>query len=158
MGVYWLIIPQTKGLNTVYHQKPDTQSDEGYEVKRITGNPRFCRTCDAYKPPRAHHCSQCRRYAAHRSLGWFFCSWVIHLGVYSVWVSSLSPGKRLPRSNGLRSSLPLGEQLCWPFQLWSLYSVSFLRWCFVFVSPFDGRKANVGCAEGSLLGKSLALT
>ncbi|GAA5938503.1 DHHC family palmitoyltransferase [Sporobolomyces koalae] len=30
------------------------------EVKKLTGTARFCRTCQAYKPPRAHHCRQCR--------------------------------------------------------------------------------------------------
>ncbi|KAG2117985.1 DHHC palmitoyltransferase-domain-containing protein [Suillus discolor] len=41
--------------------KPDTQSSEGYEVKRLTGSPRFCRTCQKFKPPRSHHCKQCNR-------------------------------------------------------------------------------------------------
>ncbi|GAA6019421.1 hypothetical protein JCM10207_001380 [Rhodosporidiobolus poonsookiae] len=31
------------------------------EVKKLTGGPRYCRTCRAYKPPRAHHCRQCGR-------------------------------------------------------------------------------------------------
>ncbi|BGP38603.1 Palmitoyltransferase [Rhodotorula kratochvilovae] len=31
------------------------------EVKKLTGGPRYCRTCRAYKPPRAHHCRQCQR-------------------------------------------------------------------------------------------------
>jgi palmitoyltransferase len=26
----------------------------------ITG-PRFCKTCNVFKPPRSHHCSACRR-------------------------------------------------------------------------------------------------
>ncbi|TFK77407.1 zf-DHHC-domain-containing protein [Pluteus cervinus] len=38
--------------------KPDLQSD-GYEVKRLTGGPRYCRSCKQYKPPRSHHCRQC---------------------------------------------------------------------------------------------------
>ncbi|KAG2350756.1 zf-DHHC-domain-containing protein [Suillus weaverae] len=41
--------------------KPDTQSNEGYEVKKLTGCPRFCRTCEKFKPPRSHHCKQCDR-------------------------------------------------------------------------------------------------
>lgn len=34
---------------------------DGYEVKKLTRGPRFCRTCENYKPPRAHHCRQCKR-------------------------------------------------------------------------------------------------
>lgn len=44
-------------------QKPDTHDGEGYEVKKLTRGPRYCRTCECYKPPRAHHCRQCNRYA-----------------------------------------------------------------------------------------------
>ncbi|GAA5967190.1 hypothetical protein JCM11641_000472 [Rhodosporidiobolus odoratus] len=29
------------------------------EVKKLTGGPRYCRTCRCFKPPRAHHCRQC---------------------------------------------------------------------------------------------------
>lgn len=39
----------------------DPQSDGVVEVKRLSGRPRFCRSCNAYKPPRAHHCRQCKR-------------------------------------------------------------------------------------------------
>ncbi|KAJ7161254.1 zf-DHHC-domain-containing protein [Mycena crocata] len=38
--------------------KPDTHSD-GYEVKKLTGGPRYCRMCERPKPPRTHHCRQC---------------------------------------------------------------------------------------------------
>ncbi|KAF9516559.1 hypothetical protein BS47DRAFT_1371685 [Hydnum rufescens UP504] len=41
--------------------EPDTRTDVGYEVKKLTGRPRYCRTCKEFKPPRAHHCQQCRR-------------------------------------------------------------------------------------------------
>ncbi|CAK5264447.1 unnamed protein product [Mycena citricolor] len=40
--------------------KPDTQAD-GYEVKKLTGKPRYCRMCEKHKPPRAHHCRQCNK-------------------------------------------------------------------------------------------------
>lgn len=43
-----------------FPQKPE---GDGYEVKKLTGGPRFCRMCEKYKPPRAHHCRQCKRYA-----------------------------------------------------------------------------------------------
>jgi palmitoyltransferase ZDHHC6 len=41
-----------------------TQKPEGddYEVKKLTGGPRYCRSCEKFKPPRAHHCRQCHRY------------------------------------------------------------------------------------------------
>ncbi|TFY61142.1 hypothetical protein EVJ58_g4697 [Rhodofomes roseus] len=41
--------------------QPDVQDNDGYEVKKLTRGPRYCRTCDAFKPPRAHHCRQCKR-------------------------------------------------------------------------------------------------
>ncbi|OAX40056.1 zf-DHHC-domain-containing protein [Rhizopogon vinicolor AM-OR11-026] len=53
--------------------KPDTQSGQGYEVKRLTGNPRFCRTCERYKPPRSHHCRQCNRCVPRMD---HHCPWV----------------------------------------------------------------------------------
>ncbi|KAF5352496.1 hypothetical protein D9756_005887 [Leucocoprinus leucothites] len=40
--------------------RPDTHLD-GYEVKKLTGAPRYCRMCQRYKPPRSHHCRQCNR-------------------------------------------------------------------------------------------------
>ncbi|KAF9270650.1 zf-DHHC-domain-containing protein [Marasmius fiardii PR-910] len=40
--------------------KPDSHVD-GFEVKKLTGQPRYCRTCERYKPPRTHHCRQCNR-------------------------------------------------------------------------------------------------
>ncbi|KAF9055877.1 palmitoyltransferase PFA4 [Panaeolus papilionaceus] len=39
---------------------PDTTTD-GYEVKKLTGAPRYCRMCKQYKPPRTHHCRTCNR-------------------------------------------------------------------------------------------------
>ncbi|ORY97762.1 DHHC palmitoyltransferase-domain-containing protein [Syncephalastrum racemosum] len=38
---------------------PDSQTH--MEVKRSTHEPRYCRTCDGYKPPRTHHCRSCGR-------------------------------------------------------------------------------------------------
>ncbi|SCV67858.1 BQ2448_5469 [Microbotryum intermedium] len=34
---------------------------EPMEVKSLTRTPRYCRTCKAFKPPRAHHCEKCKR-------------------------------------------------------------------------------------------------
>ncbi|KAI7832389.1 DHHC palmitoyltransferase-domain-containing protein [Gamsiella multidivaricata] len=33
----------------------------GVEYKRTTHTPRYCRTCDTYKPARTHHCRTCKR-------------------------------------------------------------------------------------------------
>lgn len=34
-------------------------------MKKLTRGPRYCRTCENYKPPRAHHCRQCKKYVVH---------------------------------------------------------------------------------------------
>lgn len=34
---------------------------KGQESDEVTGRQRWCRKCDAYKPPRAHHCRTCKR-------------------------------------------------------------------------------------------------
>ncbi|KAI8338037.1 DHHC palmitoyltransferase-domain-containing protein [Chlamydoabsidia padenii] len=35
------------------------QQQHPFEVKRSTHTPRFCKTCNNYKPPRSHHCRSC---------------------------------------------------------------------------------------------------
>jgi palmitoyltransferase ZDHHC6 len=49
-------------LSNCCAQTPDARDPAGYEVKKLTGQPRFCRTCATYKPPRTHHCKTCQRY------------------------------------------------------------------------------------------------
>lgn len=49
------------------------ESGAGLEVKRHTGAPRYCRLCDAYKPPRAHHCRSCGRCVLRMD---HHCPWV----------------------------------------------------------------------------------
>lgn len=39
--------------------KPDAVVADQQELAR---KPRWCRKCDAFKPPRAHHCKTCQRY------------------------------------------------------------------------------------------------
>ncbi|KAH8835526.1 zf-DHHC-domain-containing protein [Flagelloscypha sp. PMI_526] len=56
---YYLCVVSDPG-SVPTHWKPD-ENDDGFEVKKISGQPRFCRTCKVYKPPRAHHCRQCNR-------------------------------------------------------------------------------------------------
>ncbi|KAG9311527.1 zf-DHHC-domain-containing protein [Chiua virens] len=41
--------------------EPDVLSGDGYEVKKLSGTPRYCRICEKHKPPRSHHCRRCRR-------------------------------------------------------------------------------------------------
>ncbi|QRW22306.1 DHHC palmitoyltransferase [Rhizoctonia solani] len=53
--------------------KPDLRSTEGYEVKKLTGAPRYCRTCERYKPPRSHHCRQCKKCVLRMD---HHCPWV----------------------------------------------------------------------------------
>ncbi|KIJ66242.1 hypothetical protein HYDPIDRAFT_86668 [Hydnomerulius pinastri MD-312] len=53
--------------------EPDFGSGEGYEVKKLTGGPRYCRTCEKYKPPRSHHCRQCNRCVLRMD---HHCPWV----------------------------------------------------------------------------------
>ncbi|KAJ1302776.1 hypothetical protein OPQ81_003084 [Rhizoctonia solani] len=53
--------------------KPDLRSAEGYEVKKLTGAPRYCRTCERYKPPRSHHCRQCKKCVLRMD---HHCPWV----------------------------------------------------------------------------------
>ncbi|WWC89794.1 uncharacterized protein L201_004720 [Kwoniella dendrophila CBS 6074] len=40
--------------------RPNLSAMEGVEVKKGNHAPRYCKTCEHYKPPRAHHCRQCR--------------------------------------------------------------------------------------------------
>ncbi len=42
-------------------QEPELDDTDGYEVKKLSGTPRYCRMCKRYKPPRAHHCKTCKR-------------------------------------------------------------------------------------------------
>ncbi|WRT67380.1 uncharacterized protein IL334_004351 [Kwoniella shivajii] len=40
--------------------RPNLSAMEGVEVKKGNHAPRYCKTCEHYKPPRAHHCRQCK--------------------------------------------------------------------------------------------------
>ncbi|KAA1468130.1 zf-DHHC-domain-containing protein [Dentipellis sp. KUC8613] len=69
---YWLCVVTDPG-QVPDDWEPDTQALEGYEVKKLTGNPRFCRMCEKYKPPRAHHCKECKRCVLRMD---HHCPWV----------------------------------------------------------------------------------
>ncbi|BDA49409.1 Palmitoyltransferase PFA4 [Coccomyxa sp. Obi] len=40
---------------------PDPEANTVLQVKRKSGEARFCQKCGRHKPPRAHHCRVCRR-------------------------------------------------------------------------------------------------
>ncbi|EIN13917.1 zf-DHHC-domain-containing protein [Punctularia strigosozonata HHB-11173 SS5] len=69
---YWLCVLTDPG-QVPKDWQPDVQSEHGYEVKPLTGTPRYCRTCQSYKPPRAHHCKQCKRCVLRMD---HHCPWV----------------------------------------------------------------------------------
>ncbi|ORY79295.1 DHHC palmitoyltransferase-domain-containing protein [Leucosporidium creatinivorum] len=57
---YYLCVVTNPG-NVPQNWTPNERDeDRGVEVKKLTGGPRYCRTCRAYKPPRAHHCRKCK--------------------------------------------------------------------------------------------------
>jgi len=55
-------------LMRVLVQVPEFDDAEGYEVKKLSGSPRYCRMCRGYKPPRAHHCKTCKKYVSAQSV------------------------------------------------------------------------------------------
>src|SRR5579872_5108730 len=44
------------------YQEPDVSEKQDFEVNR-RGKLRYCRNCKRHKPPRAHHCKDCKTYA-----------------------------------------------------------------------------------------------
>ncbi|GAA5946917.1 hypothetical protein JCM3765_002074 [Sporobolomyces pararoseus] len=58
---YWFTVSTNPG-NVPKDWEPNWKEMElgQTEVKKLTGTARFCRTCQAYKPPRTHHCRQCK--------------------------------------------------------------------------------------------------
>ncbi|EKM61619.1 uncharacterized protein PHACADRAFT_84866 [Phanerochaete carnosa HHB-10118-sp] len=69
---YYLVVTTNPG-QVPNNWQPNFQSEEGYEVKKLTRGPRYCRTCENYKPPRAHHCRQCKRCVLRMD---HHCPWV----------------------------------------------------------------------------------
>jgi hypothetical protein len=132
-------------------QRPDTHSD-GYEVKKLTGGPRFCRMCDKFKPPRAHHCRQCNRCVVCRCISAYTILMRDVEDVFLEWVRS-NPLCHLLPSNLIRPSLSMGEQLRWAFQLWSLYPVPFLRRSRMFLSSCNGDAEGICYYRPKILGE-----
>ncbi|KAJ5591945.1 Palmitoyltransferase pfa4 [Penicillium hispanicum] len=57
------------------------------EKDQSTGRQRWCRRCEAYKPPRAHHCKSCKR-LQHQSLPKMICLCVPKMDHHCPWTSN----------------------------------------------------------------------
>ncbi|KAH9958987.1 zf-DHHC-domain-containing protein [Russula dissimulans] len=69
---YYLCVATDPG-SVPHDWAPEFDDTEGYEVKKLTGGPRYCRMCKRYKPPRAHHCKTCKRCVLRMD---HHCPWV----------------------------------------------------------------------------------
>lgn len=93
--------------------KPDAVAADQQELAR---KPRWCRKCNAFKPPRAHHCKTCKRYISSVTI----------LGSYSCHLKlSLTCALQMHSKDG--SSLPLDRELRLLPYLSSFCPLSFLR-------------------------------
>ncbi|KAF9404109.1 Palmitoyltransferase [Podila epigama] len=68
---YYLTMTTNPGSPPLDWNPPEDGS--GMEYKRTTHTPRYCRTCDAYKPPRTHHCRTCKKCVLRMD---HHCPWV----------------------------------------------------------------------------------
>lgn len=93
--------------------KPNAVAADQRELAR---KPRWCRKCNAFKPPRAHHCKTCKRYIER------YDSWLILLPLEGL---SLTSGLQMHSKDG--SSLPLDRELRLLPYLSSFCPLSFLR-------------------------------
>lgn len=135
-------------------QRPDTHAD-GYEVKKLTGAPRFCRMCQCYKPARTHHCRDCNRFVAPSSRNDLqltpgrpdvCCAWVCG--------DAESRGLVILMVSFNRSPLPLDQQLCRPLQLQSFPPIPFLCRPRLFIPLCHARQASSLCHGWEVLGMS----
>lgn len=86
-------------------QRPKPKEQESDEV---TGRQRWCRKCEAYKPPRAHHCKTCKRLEREKKMvGLTFCA-DRPSGAFQKW-TIIAPG---PRTVFLTSHFPTSCAFC----------------------------------------------
>lgn len=95
-------------------RRPKPKEQESDEV---TGRQRWCRKCEAYKPPRAHHCKTCKRLEREKKMVGGLCVLIV-LQVHS--------------KNG--PSLPLDFELCFSFHTSPLHALFVLRDCWDVIS------------------------
>jgi ribosomal protein L40E len=68
LGIWWCydractVDPGQKGWVEKANRIAEDSEDEESEVVKLEKGMRWCKKCDAIKPPRAHHCRQCGRY------------------------------------------------------------------------------------------------
>jgi len=91
---------------TDWHPKEAERTGPASPAQSIIARQRYCRKCEAVKPPRSHHCRVCRRYGVPRS----------H--------PSRADVLQLHPKNG--SSLSLDSKLCLPFYFSALHALPVL--------------------------------
>lgn len=97
-----------KGWSPDANTKKQTSSDEN-ENEKYRARQRYCRKCNALKPPRSHHCKVCKRYVSQENPG----------------TSETDQTIKVYTQNG--PSLPLDLQLCISFHFSSFHAVSVVR-------------------------------
>ncbi|ORX33793.1 DHHC palmitoyltransferase-domain-containing protein [Kockovaella imperatae] len=61
--------------------RPSLSNMEGVEVKKNSHAPRYCKMCNHYKPPRTHHCRQCKTCVLKLD---HHCPWIVNcVGYYN---------------------------------------------------------------------------
>jgi hypothetical protein len=70
-------------------QRPKPKEQDSDEV---TGRQRWCRRCEAYKPPRAHHCKTCKRLDEKYMVGSFRTDF--RSDAFQRWII-IAPGPRI---------------------------------------------------------------
>jgi palmitoyltransferase len=74
LGIWWCydractVDPGPKGWVEKANRVAEDSEDEESEALKLEKGMRWCKKCEAIKPPRAHHCRQCGRYFPFPSL------------------------------------------------------------------------------------------
>ncbi|TIB67393.1 zf-DHHC-domain-containing protein [Wallemia mellicola] len=81
LNYYLCLSTDPGGVPTYYRQEPISLRDNVLEMKSNSDNARFCRSCQVYKPPRAHHCSRSNRCILRMD---HYCPWMNNcIGFYN---------------------------------------------------------------------------